>query len=76
MVAVITSQTVWPSAEGLDVSSKGEGKLLDEFALVFDNNSPMMSGQRGHHVLRYFHSRGLRIKVQTLGRESFASHAR
>jgi len=51
---VRTSQTVWPSAEGLDkFSSEGEGKRFDEFALVFDKNSPMMSGQRGHHILMF-----------------------
>ena len=54
MAIVITSQTIWPSAEGLDdFSSEGEGKRFDEFALVFDKNSPMMSEQRGHRALMF-----------------------
>lgn len=51
---VRTSQTDWPSAEGLDdFSSEGEWKRFDKFALVFDKSSPMMSGQCGHHVLMF-----------------------
>ena len=52
MAAVITSQTDWGSTERPEDAPRiGERDRSDEFAVVFDKNPPMMSGQRGHHIL-------------------------
>jgi len=51
---VRTSYTVRASAEAIDnPSCERERNRLDELSLVFDEDSPVMRGERGHDVLPF-----------------------